>query len=113
MKTISDFVKLKESEAAVNTVGDGNVALREVPLGAKINKRKDESAAYEGDNPLKDMIGKFPLNGDQTDPQTHTNPLADNVGKFPLSGVQAPDIDDGKSNGHMFKQKQDQYGYTG
>ena len=112
MKSVADYVALLESEGAVNNVSDGNVALREVPLTKNVVKRKPiagaaESAAYQGENPLKDNIGKMPLVGDEKpDSQKQHNPLADNIGKAPLTGVQAPEIDDGKSNGHMFKQKQ-------
>jgi len=118
MKTVADYIQVLESEAAVNNVGDGNVALREVPLTKKVAKRKpanEEGRAYEGDNPLKDNIGKLPLVGDaKPESQKQHNPLADNVGKTPLTGVQAPDVDTGDTtNGHLFKQKQDKAGYTG
>ena len=119
MKTVSDYIKtVMESEGAVNVVSDGNVALREVPL-SKVVKRKPaevkESDAYQGDNPLKDNIGKMPLVGDaKPEDQKQHNPLADNVGKAPLTGVQAPEVDTGgTTNGHLFKQKQDKAGYTG
>lgn len=62
MKTVADYIKtLEESEGAVNTVSSGSIATKEVPLG-KVQKRKtDESNAYEGENPLADAEGKFPL----------------------------------------------------
>lgn len=98
MKTVSDFIKTltEDGEGAVNTISSGAIATKEVPLG-KMAKRKDvkESEAYEGENPL-----------------------ADNVGKFPLMGVQAPnpagtDIEQGATpedaeahKKHMFHLKQ-------
>jgi hypothetical protein len=91
MKTISDYIKtVLESEGAVNVVSSGAIETRDVPLGG-VKKRKDESQAYEGDNPLVQNIGKFPL----------------------ADGATAPDVGDGKDNGHMFKQKQAEAGYTG
>jgi hypothetical protein len=61
MKTVSDYIKLVESEGAVNTVSSGAIAGKDVPLG-KVQKRKvQESDAYEGENPLADAAGDIPL----------------------------------------------------
>lgn len=67
MKTVADYIQLMlESEAAINAVSPGAIATKDVPLG-KVQKRKNgelkESEAYDGDNPLANAAGKFPLIG--------------------------------------------------
>lgn len=92
MNAVIAYLKsLTEDAVPVNTISGGAVATTPTPAG-KVQKRKvDESDAYEGENPL-----------------------ADNIGKFPLTGVVAPEVDTGGTdNGHMFRMKQDQSGYTG
>lgn len=91
MKTVSDYLKtLTESEGAVNTISSG--AVETTPTPGKVQKRKvQESDAYEGENPLADNAGKFPL----------------------VQGATAPDVDTSDKAAHMFHAKQDHQGYTG
>jgi hypothetical protein len=49
MRTVSDFIQLIESEAAVNVVSSGDVATREVPIGKVVKRKTLESV---GTDPL-------------------------------------------------------------
>lgn len=92
MKTIADYIKaITESEGAVNTMSSGAIATKDVPLG-KIAKRKEvkESDAYEGDNPLANNIGKFPLATGATAPSA--------------DGVTCDDSDEDKKHAFHLKQ---------
>lgn len=88
MKSVTDYINsiTEEGEAMpTNTVSGGAIATKDVPLG-KVQKRKpleEESGAYEGENPL-----------------------ADAAGKFPLLSVQAPELPPESDEKHMFKAKQ-------